>query len=62
MEEAVSGPGASVRRKLWQVLSWVLGVGLAVVALLALDSQRGELSGALEDLASFRPLWVVVER
>jgi uncharacterized protein (TIRG00374 family) len=60
MEEAVSGPGASVRRKLWQVLSWVLGVGLAVVALLALDSQRGELSGALADLASLRPLWVVV--
>lgn len=42
------------------MLSWVLGIGLAVVALLALDSQRGELSGALSDLASLRPVWVVV--
>jgi len=53
-------PASSRRHRAWQVLSWVLGLALAVVAVWALDSQRGELSGAISALASVRLGWVAV--
>jgi len=47
-----------MRSRTWRVLRFVVGLGLAALALFALNGQRGELVGATAELAHLRVGWL----
>jgi uncharacterized protein (TIRG00374 family) len=56
----VSQPAGRHRRtRGWQVLRFVVGIGLGAVALWAIDGQRGELSGASHSLGHLDVGWLL---
>lgn len=54
------GSTDSGRRRIWPLLRFVAGLGLAGLALAALNGQRGELIGASSELGHLRLEWVAL--